>query len=304
MKKWIFAPILTLMLLAFPFLGFAQQQTIRLSTLKVSLWPEYDHPDMLVIYTFTLSQDTQLPANITLRIPSAAGEPHAVAVGPTLPQVGDTPYTRQEWGEWADISFIATMPAVQFEYYDPALVKQGSVRNYIYSWSGEYAVESMTVEVQTPMNASNMRLTPNLGSGVLGNDGLVYFVSQIGSLNAGQSFQISLDYQKDNDVLTAQRMPVQPSQPISPATSGRLNLGGPLLWVLGMLGVVLIVGGGVWYWQSGQREPLPKQKKTSRGQRREARSEQGGDIYCSQCGRRASSSDRFCRSCGSKLIVN
>jgi hypothetical protein len=112
-----------------------------------------------------------------------------------------------------------------------------------------------------------------------------------------------LDYQKGNDVLTAQRLPVQPSQPISGGTTGRLNLGGPLPWVLGFLGVALIVGGGFWYWQSGQREPLPRQKKRSRGQRKEAKADPGADIYCSQCGKRASSHDRFCRSCGTKLNI-
>lgn len=302
MKKWILTPLLTILLLFLPFSGFAQQ-TPRLSSLKISLWPEYDHPDMLVIYTFTLSENTQLPANLTLRIPAAAGEPHAVAVGPALGQVGDTPYSRQDLGEWADISFIATMPAVQFEYYDPALLKEGEFRNYVYNWPGDYAVDSMTIEVQTPMNASNMRLTPNLGDGVLGSEGLVYFISQLGSLNAGQTFQISLDYQKDNDILTAQRLSVQPSQPISQATSGRLSLGGPLPWMLGLLGLALIIGGGVWYWQSGQRTPLEPKRKT-RGRsvsKSEPKPAVGGDIYCSQCGKRASSNNRFCRSCGTKI---
>jgi hypothetical protein len=303
MKKWIFAPLLTLLLLSVPLLGHAQQ-TVRFSSMKVALWPEYDHPDMLVIYTFTLSQDTQLPANITLRIPAAAGEPNAVAVGPVFGQVGDTSYNRQVLGEWAEITFAATMPAVQFEYYDPGLLKQGAARQYRYSWAGTYAVDSMTIEVQTPMNATDMRLTPNLGAGVMGNEGLVYFISQIGSLNEGQSFQLTVEYQKESDVLSAQRLPVQPSQPLSDSTSGRLSLGGPIPWLIGLVGIALIIGGGVWYFHSGQREPAGQQKKRSRGQRREAQPEtSGADVYCSQCGKRAASSDRFCRSCGTKLNI-
>jgi hypothetical protein len=301
MKNWTLASILTILLLVLPLSVFAQQ-TPRLSSLKVSLWPEYDQPTMLVIYTFTLSPDTQLPANITLRIPAATGAPNAVAVGPSFAEVGDTPYTRQVLGEWAEISFIATMPAVQFEYYDPGLVKEGSARQFVYQWTGEYAVESMVMEVQTPVNAADMRLTPNLGGGVRGTDGLVYYVSQIGSLNAGQTFQISLDYQKDDDILTAQSLPIQPIHPISNTTSGRLNLGGPLPWFIGLLGLVLILGGGFWYYQSGQRGPLPKPKKR-RGQRKESKLEAGGEVYCSQCGKRASSNDRFCRSCGTKIFT-
>jgi hypothetical protein len=300
MKKWILASILTLFVLLLPLSGYAQQ-TPRLSSLKVSLWPEYDQPSMLVIYTLTLSQDTQLPANLTLRIPASAGAPHAVAVGPALGQVGDTPYTRQVLGEWAEISFMATMPAVQFEYYDPGLVKEGSARQFVYNWPGDYAVESMVMEVQTPLNATDMRLTPNLGGGVESNDGFVYYIAQIGSLNAGQTFQVSLDYQKESDILSAQLLPVQSSQPISDATSGRLSLGGPFSWMIGLLGLALILGGGFWYYKTGQREPLPGKKK-SRGQRKDTRSEAGGDVYCSKCGKRALSNDRFCRSCGTKLL--
>ncbi|MEK6220761.1 MAG: hypothetical protein N2D54_00755, partial [Chloroflexota bacterium] len=57
---------------------FAQAQP-SFSSVVVQLWPEYDRQEVLVIYSITLADDTQLPAQITVNIPIAAVVPTAVA---------------------------------------------------------------------------------------------------------------------------------------------------------------------------------------------------------------------------------
>lgn len=301
MRKWIVALILIPFLLASA--DARAQQVVQLSNLKVALWPEYDHPSMLVIYTFELSADTALPANITLRIPATAGDPHAVAVGPSLLQVGDVPFNRQMAGEWSEISFIATMPAIQFEYYDPSLAKDGEKRFFEYHWPGEYAVDSLVIEVQQPLGAREVRLSPSLGNGARREDGLVYNVARVGSLNAGQTFKISMEYLKDTETLSAEQILVQPSQPLTPDTTGRTNPLQEIFWPLVVLGVALIVGGGLWYWQSGKQEdaPRPKRRRPPAAEARVESDEAEAGVYCHQCGKRAGPGDRFCRSCGARL---
>lgn len=55
------------------------QNEITLASLEIDLWPEYDRPDMLVIYRLTLDNSVKLPAQLTLRIPAAVGAPYNVA---------------------------------------------------------------------------------------------------------------------------------------------------------------------------------------------------------------------------------
>ena len=48
------------------------QGDVNFSELTIQLWPEYDHPDMLVMYSFTLAADSVLPAEVQVRIPASA----------------------------------------------------------------------------------------------------------------------------------------------------------------------------------------------------------------------------------------
>jgi hypothetical protein len=200
------------------------------------------------------------------------------------------------------------LPEIQLEYYDPTLVKQGTARQFEYTWPGDYAVDSMAVQLQQPLGAGSLTTSPGLGSGVAGGDGLTYYNAQIGSLDAGQTFDITINYDKATDSLSAESLTVQPSAPLAESNTGlRGQLTAALPWGLGLLGVILIVGGGLWYWQSG-RNQSQKTKSTRRGRRSstsrpEPASAGEGHVYCHQCGKRAGDTDRFCRTCGAKLRV-
>jgi hypothetical protein len=304
MSKWFPVLLIVLTLVLTPVSSRAQDSP-SFSSLRVSLWPEFDHPDLLVIYRFSLSNTTSLPATLTFRIPTTSGEPHAVAVGAREDMVGDVPYNRVVRGEWAEITFIATMPSVQFEYYEAGLQKDGSQRFVTYQWLGEYAVESMIIEVQQPVQSTNMRISPSLGPGQTGRDGLIYYIADWGALRVGETFNISLEYQKENDLLSAEQLVVQPSQPlVQNAPGGFLSMDVLPIAILGFLGFALMIGGGVWYWQSSSRE-FSTQKPRKRGSRslkhHPQKMDNGVGVYCHQCGKRAAAGDRFCRSCGIRL---
>ena len=71
MRKWLI--LLALVILLFPSSVQAQESgAVKLDTLNVMLWSEYDQPSMLVIYKFTVTEDTTVPANVTLRFPADA----------------------------------------------------------------------------------------------------------------------------------------------------------------------------------------------------------------------------------------
>jgi hypothetical protein len=159
-----------------------------------------------------------------------------------------------------------------------------------------------------------MTTSPNLGGGETANDRLVYYIAEYGALDSGQTFDLSLSYDKDNDILTAEGLAVSPASPVDEQTTGRMPVRSALPWILGGIGIALIAGGAIWYVQSGRRKPSSKPGQRQRHKAAAqvpARSEPAPtkpasgqtQIYCHQCGRRASPGDKFCRACGTQLRV-
>lgn len=288
-----------LMLSLLPF-NVRAQQDINFRNMQVDLWPEYDQPSMLVILRGSLSSDVRLPTDLTFRIPADAGEPNAVAVTDESGSPFTVAYTREVRGEWALITFTATLPGIQLEYYDPDLEKEGDQRQFEYHWSGDYSVESLLVLVQQPLGATDMQIVPRLGVVSQESDGLVYYGSEIGSLRAGESFDLTVEYQKVSDSLTVGNLSVQPSAPITADTPGRVNIPGLIPWVLGVLGVGLIAGGVYWYWSTERRKTSSPPRRRSRPISASQETVENG-VFCHNCGKRAAAGDRYCRACGTRL---
>lgn len=300
MPRWMFFCVAVCLLLM-PLAPVQAQNAAKFESLEIDLWPEYDMPSVLVIYRIKLSADTALPANLAIRMPTAAGEPFNVAVRESDGMLYLASYTREVQGDWSIIRFTVAVPDVQFEYYDPGLKKDGSQRSYQYTWSGDYPVRVLTMQVQQPVDATQMQISPSLGTGIAGEAGVMYYNAQVGSLDAGTQFSLSFTYDKQTDTLTKSSMQPQSSQSVDINTPGRsLDVNRIVPWALGGLGVALIIGALVWYFVGDK-----KQKSTD--WRREivqnVVSEQSGEggVYCHQCGKRAVAGDRFCRACGTQL---
>jgi len=303
MRKWVL-PFLLILSLFLP-LGVRAQTPFALDSVQVQIWPEYDKPSVLVIYQMTLPATTTLPATVSVRIPTAAGDPNAVAVHQVDGSLVNVDMTRQVNGDWATITFTATGPEIQLEYYDPTLEINGIARHFQYIWPGDYAVSQFTIQVQQPVDTTDMVISPSLGPGATGNDGLTYYTQDIGAIPAGQNISITIDYNKSTDTLSATTITVLPSAPIPQSTVTDLNISSWLPWILGILGAGLIIGGIIWFWQSGRQRPA---SQTRRRRSKVGVNEPGLNVspaedavYCSQCGRRASPGDQYCRSCGTQI---
>lgn len=275
------------------------QDEVSFESLLIDIWPEYDQPAVLVIYHITLAPETTLPVKLAMRIPSAAGVPHAVAM---QDQNGlyNLAYETNATRDWTEISFTTPVNEVRIEYYDPTISRSGIERSFVYRWAGDYTVENLTIQLQRPSSAANLRIKPDMGSGRIGEDGLTYYTYLAGKVKAGTTFELSFTYEKGNDDLTSpgQFQPVEPSQPIEINPAGRFD---PILllpWVIAATGLLLVAAGLVWYTRTGRtRAPV------SRRRHRPADDEpnHGEAVYCHHCGKKAAPGDAFCRTCGTKL---
>ena len=293
MRKWMMF-LFILGMAAFPFSVHAQNE-IKLAGIQVQLWPEYDQPSMLVIYDFQVATSTALPSNVNIRIPkdaklsavaqtAANGLVNAEYDGPTA--VGD----------WQVVGVkISELATYHVEFYEP-LSKNGTTRQFSFLWPGDYAADDFSVSVREPTDITQITSIPAMPESQ-GKDGATYLQNDFGALPAGQQFKLDLTYTKTSDTLGVPQQNVQPSVPLSADTPGRVMFSNYLPYILGALGVILIVGGLFYFWRSSRRSSQVRKRHPTT----QAEKEGDSDIYCHQCGARARTADRFCRVCGTKL---
>ena len=155
MKKWLilFGMMVILLIPAHTALG---QGGISFASVEVDLWPEYDQPNMLVIYRGTLPADTPLPATLTLRVPARVGAPFAVAYDDGSGGLMEAGYSTSIDGDWLAVTLETPTPNFQLEYYDD-LERAGERRSYTFDWPGDYAVEQLSVLLLPPQGASEIQ---------------------------------------------------------------------------------------------------------------------------------------------------
>jgi hypothetical protein len=300
MRKWLIF-VLLLGLMIFPAAADAQGR-IKLDSLNIQLWSEFDQPSMLVINQFVVSQDTALPVEVTMRFPKE-GNLVAVAVetnGDLLNKIFEGP---QEQGNWQQIKInVDTYDPHRVEYYQP-LIRDGQAREFKYQWFGDYYVKEFQIAMLVPADSTELTTLPVLqNTTTTANGAAITGTVARNDLRMGNSFQFQLEYQRTSDTLIQsnpdQVDPVQPSAPVDENTPGRVSIAN-LPWIIGGFGLALIVIALFSYWRSTHTS----EEKTPRRRRRPAEEVGDRQAYCHECGARAHPGDRFCRTCGSRLKV-
>ncbi len=294
MRKWLLS--LTLVILfAVPSLARAQTD-LTLASVNVQLWPEYDQPSMLAIVDYAVPTTTKLPVDVTFRIPKEA---NLIAVatyskdGALVNAVFNDPTPD---GDWQVFTLALDSMQGHFEYYQP-IQFNGEQRTFSYLWNDRYAVDAFTIRVLEPMDTTALTTTPKLGI-LSQKDGLKYYSGNSVKLAANEPFALKFEYKKTSNALVSSSQSVQPSAPLDDKTTGKVSFNNYLPYVIGGVGLLLIVGGVIYYLQAGKTDT---KKSRKRAREKSDEDESGDDVYCAQCGTRARGGDRFCRICGSRI---
>ena len=300
MRKWL------VWILIFGFILFPSRAGaaggIKLDSLDVELWSEFDQASMLVIDRFVISQTTPLPVSVTLRLPKE-GNLYAVAVEKNGQAFYKDFAPTVEQGDWQTVTInVESYDPHRIEYYQP-LTWDGNKRSFKYQWFGDYDVKQLGVTVRIPADSTELVTFPAVESTATSEDGTVTLGKFAkNDLKAMQFFQFDLQYQRTSSALSYPNQPGQvlPVSPVGENTPGRVSITN-LPWIIGGFGLALIVIALFSYWRSTQSG----EEKTPRRHRHkpEATKEGDGEAYCHECGTRAHPGDRFCRTCGSRLRV-
>jgi len=295
MRKFVMFFMLGI-LMVFP-LAASAQESVTLSNATIQLWPEYDDASMLVIVDFTVSEGTPIPFMLTFRIPADA-DLIAVASDAGSGQFVNVPYEQPAMeGEYKVFSMtVSAVTPHRFEYYQP-LSFNGEERAFSYVWDNGYAVENFQYLFLEPLDVTSLTLNPTFASQQVSN-GLTYYDGAPVSLAANEQYSLNLNYTKTTNTLVSQAQTVQIAEPVNEDTPGRVSLANSLPYIIGGLGVIMILGGLAYYFQWGRRSA-----GSGKHRKRTHTSTEGSaeSVYCPQCGARAKGSDRFCRTCGSRL---
>jgi hypothetical protein len=295
MYKWLKSLILLMLLVATP--AYAQS-AVALKTFNVQLWAEHDQPSMLVINTFEVTDDTQLPTSIDVRVPRE-GNITAVAFDQNnsllLADYKTSPIADANWQ--VITIFLTERTTYHVEYYQP-LERDGNKRSFTFQWTSDYPIQNFDVEVRVPDDSTSVKTTPAIP--LVQDQIFLSGGAMLSALKEGDRYQLKLEYSRTSDtpsVTPASGQAVEPVVPVTTNTDGRVTLDN-LPYVLGGFGVLLIAAALIYFLRSSSSGVQQKPR-----QRRSQSKNTSSQIHCHECGTRAREGDRFCRICGSKLRI-
>jgi hypothetical protein len=260
--------------------------------LKISLWPEYDEPALLVMYRGQFAADSSLPLPVEFRIPAEVGRPYAVAFLDEQDQPHDLDYTTRPEGDWLVVVFDLPTQGFQLEYYAPLPGSPApGQRTFTYTYRADYALATLDLEVQEPLGTQGFKLEPPADSVVQEADGLNYHLAAAGPLDQNDTVTWSVSYEKTRSGLTAD----------APQPKG---VSGILIAVLSLIALAAVGVGGFWLGRRSQPVPPPAApgKRRRGGQRRRPGQSTTQDTgFCYQCGTRLRPGTDFCHQCGAAV---
>jgi len=282
-----------------PAAGQGPDKTIREATLQ--LWPEYDDPGLLVIYSGDFTGTLTFPQEIAVPLPANARGIQATS------KEADGRLTNEQW-QIVNGELVYTLPGPGFhiEYYLDR-PPSGDQREIGYTFEAPYATDSLDVRVQQPARATDFSLTPLPDSSLVGDDRLTYSSLRKTGLKPGDRLDLEIRYKKTDQGLTSAPIAAAQSAPTpqpetAPAPSG--SSASWLPWVLIGIGLAALAAAAV-YWVLRGREsatPAPagkSQRSVKTGPPAATSQETGkGAAFCTQCGQQFRPDDRFCANCG------
>jgi len=298
-----------LALTGFWVLGRAQpvdaQSPAGLADVEIALWPEYDQPEVLVIYRAQVAQDAPLPATVSFGLPAAVQAMNAVAyldeTKGTLINIPD--YRLSPTATGAVLSLSTPARQFQAEYYaNTLLTRQNATRTLAFSFTATSAVANLGFEVQQPTGTTGFDSTPAPTSTETRRDGLTYALYQLGSLAAGESRTLRVTYSRSSDVLSAVALGAVPAAARTapaPEQPARVVPGDSTVLVWLVVPSALIVGGAVGFYVSQRRTRRQSAGRRILGStRRTTGADESPAAYCHQCGARMRNDGLFCHVCG------
>lgn len=283
----------------------------RFKRIKVSIWPEYDAPSVLVMYQGDLADDVQTPATVRYTLPQGAKVHAAAEIDASGQYLEVTPQVVE--GENPGASYTFNQRSTQFEFYFQPVDGAGR-REIAYTVRVPGPTGLLQVEVQKPLRATNFVAPPGASATYSDKEGFQYQRYDYNDVAAGREIALQIAYDKPDAEPSVKPQQTQPGGVEAAANSQYVTA----LVAFGLAAVLL----GVFFYLYSRRRPAPAvvpagPRRKKNGGRRSApgmvtaasapsrafaaRAEVDRGQFCTQCGNRARAEAVFCTVCGRPL---
>ena len=298
----ILSSVITAALIA-PSAMAASGEPLTIKTMKVSLWPEYDDPRVLVIYEGEFYTDASFPQPVAFPVPLGSEMSQVCALQPPDNDHLCQLYETLTEPDNLSISYTLPVPTYYLEYYWDGIKGQPE-KSFAFQYVSPYAVDTLEIDVQQPLTATGFELALPYASATSDSRGMKYFRYVFQDVKSGQVINIDASYSKSDD---------RPS--VSGSQIGGAGGSNGYLWIGIGAAIVVIAAGLILF----TRKPAVSRTQSRRAARIEAN--RSGDrttqrpaapkpslpapgtevLFCSHCGTKLVSGAVFCQLCGAEV---
>jgi hypothetical protein len=251
----------------------------------VSLWPEYDHPGVLVILSGDFSEDTPLPIDLSFQIPD--GVKQALTLG--VANAGDSTIAFPIVNNALTVSFKHRH--FQLEYYVHPFIDDHTREMKYTLQPGFEVLESLTFYVQEPLIAQQFKLSFEADAVESDRHGLKYHRKDFGATAADFTYTASFSYHNHEELLSIEKLRQMmagqaqaggenaPTQAPSPSPAN--------VWIYIILGILVVIVLAVF------------NRKTVAGYAEKGKPS-ADKAFCTECGRAINDHYNYCPWCGVK----
>ncbi|MBI3599940.1 MAG: hypothetical protein HY097_04785, partial [Nitrospinae bacterium] len=136
---------------------------LRIGRMKVSILPEYDSQDVLVVYEGKFSDKNAFPNQVTFTLPKGVTKLTDVCSLSPGGQHFCQLYDITDKGEYNETAVKLPYSDFFIDFqYSPFKVKSGKAeRDFEYAVKSLYPIDTLEVSIQEPLRAEDFKISPN-----------------------------------------------------------------------------------------------------------------------------------------------
>lgn len=302
----------------------ALRTDLTMARLRLSIWPEYDDPRVLVMLRGELTPHEAFPARIALPIPKGA---EIIGAGMISEQEELLLHPHQVVAGEAQDSLELNVPVPRFfvEFYYAPFAANDPARRFSYAAPTTYPITVFEVDIQQPLQAKDFVIEPTAMERSTDEKGFTYHQFVAHNVDPGQSLTYTIAYTKtvSTPSVPKQAPAAAPQSATQPPDVARPSRTASRLISFSLLGgAVLLFAGWAWLTRARRAAAPPVTAPPARAgsltetfltliQAESAPSQTPQPHasptrmvviqFCAHCGRKLSHEDRFCAGCGQAI---
>lgn len=261
----------------------------QITTMAVSVMPEYDQPRVLVSYRGDLNADVSLPLEMGLRLPADATIEQVCSIKQPEEEHICQPYEANPDGQYLAVTWEAVTPTMYVEFYYGSVSGAGE-RSLDFNFWPPYSVDNLDLFVLEPTDATDFSLSPAPADS-LGEQDFRHHSYNFQDVPEDEAVTIEMTYARPTG---------QPLAP--PRTAATVDDSGgisqTMILTLGLAGAAALAF--VLYRVFARRFRvgfIPVSGRTGDGEA----TVQKGTFFCRQCGGTVQKGFQFCPGCGQEV---